>query len=301
MKVCRDIKKNKVKIIGSINKFGFSPEHNYYHYIYKQTPYKRCVFFDFGRKRGLMAMFNEKSSVWYVPTEALAPAGERLGIFLEFLNYAIGKKKAKKAVVECGKDFKSVLFNRLKGSKYKLRINYTLHWPVYDIESWDGQLKGKQWKKFRNIRNRFCNRSQVEFKNPRKISESILKSILFSWHKRRYSRDRVDLGYYLNIIDGNFRGFESARALSINGEPCSISAGWKIPNSNNFYYAVGIFNYKHKYLGDFINLDDLIHIKKIGYRHVDLGGSDKALLSFKSKFKPKTIYKTYVFSIFRKQ
>ena len=92
-----------------------------------------------------------------------------------------------------------------------------------------------------------------------------------------------------------------ARALYINNEHCSISGGWRIPNSNDFYCGIGIFNYKYKNLGEFINLDDLLHLKKKGYGNVDFGGSDKATLNFKKKLRPEKIYKTHVFSISRKK
>ncbi|TSC68651.1 MAG: hypothetical protein G01um101466_367, partial [Parcubacteria group bacterium Gr01-1014_66] len=46
MKAHYDIKKHKQIAIHSIRKFGFSPEHNYYNFLYKQTPQKRCVFLD---------------------------------------------------------------------------------------------------------------------------------------------------------------------------------------------------------------------------------------------------------------
>lgn len=301
MRVYKDFRKHKPKIISSIKKFGFSPEHNYYHYLYKQTPYKRCIFFDFRQKRGLVGFYNKSNDVWHVINGILAPYEERLGIFIRFLDYALAKKKAKKVCAEFDKVFKSEIFNRLRNSKYKLSMNYILHWPVYDVKNFDEALKGRKWKKLRNIRNRFCNNLPAKAKNPKKIDKNTLRSILFSWLKRRHARDRVDFGYYLNLIDNNFKGFDMARGLSINNELCSISAGWKIPNSNDFYCGIGFFNYKYKDMGDFVNLDDLIHIKKMGYEHADLGGSDKSILRFKNKFKPEKIYKTYIFSVARRR
>ena len=300
MKIYSNIKKYKSKIMDSIRKFGFSPEHNYYHNLYRQTPDKRCVFFDFGGKMGLMAMFKKKSNVWYISGEVLASEEERLNVLFKFLDYAVIKKKARKVSVEFSGKFKSAVLKKLKNSSYRASMNYLLYWPVYEVKKWDDKLSGKQWKKFRNIRNRFYNNSSVDVKNPRRIDKNTLKSILFAWLKRRHPRDMVDCTYYLNVINNKFKGFEIVRALSINDEICSFSAGWKIPNSNDFYCAIGIFNYKYKDMGEFVNLDDLIHIKKKGYSRVDLGGSDKAILQFKKKFRPEKIYKTYVFSISKK-
>lgn len=301
MKTIQDIENNKSKIIKSINRFGFLPEHNYYHYLCKQTPYKRCIFFDFGRNRGVMSVFNKKNNVWYATNGILAPQNEIIDIFMKFADNVMAKKKSKKIVVEADESFKSDVFKRLKNSKYKASMNYSLYWPVYNVGKWDEKLGGKQWKKFRNIRNRFYNNLLIEVKDPRKSGKNTLKSILFSWLKRRHPRDRVDYSYYLNLIENNFKGFGMVRGISINKELCSISAGWEIPNSNDFYLGIGIFNYKHKDMGDFINLEDMIYLKKLGYRHIDLGGSDKAILNFKMKFKPEKIYKTCIFSIAMKK
>lgn len=301
MKIYKDIKKHKSKIISSINKFGFLPEHNYYHCLYRQTPDKRCIFFDFGRGRGIMAIFNKKNKVWHATNGILAPKAEMPGIFLEFVDYALHKKNIKKISVEADEDFKAEIFRELRNSKYKISVNYALNWPVISLYKWDEKLSGKEWKKFRNIRNRFRNYLQIKVKDAKKIGKGALRSLLFSWLKRRHPRDRVDYSYYLNVINNNFKGFEMARALLINNELCSISAGWKIPNSDDFYCGIGIFNYKHRDMGDFVNLDDLMHLKKMGYKRVDLGGSDKAILHFKKKFKPEKIYKTFIFSIAKKK
>ena len=301
MKIIQDVGKNREKIISSISKFGFLPEHNYYHFLCKQTKSKRCVFFDFGQKRGLMAVFNKNNSVFYVVNGILAPRGEMADIFLKFADYVFLKKKAKKISVEAGEDFKTEVFKKLKNSKYKASLNYSLHWPIFNLQGLDEKLKGRQWKKFRNIRNRFYNHSLIEVKDPRRIDKNILKSILFSWLKRRHPRDRVDYSYYLNVIDNKFEGFDMVRALEMDNEICSFSAGWKIPNSNDFYWSIGIFNYRHKDMGEFVNLDDFMFLKKRGYKKIDLGGSDKAILDFKKKFKPEKIYKTCIFSISRKK
>ncbi len=300
MKIYKNISKNKQIIIKSIKKFGFSPEHNYYNYFYKQTPHKRCIFFDFGQNKGLMAIFNAKNNVWYVIADVLAPSKERFDVLFKFIDYIFEKKKAKKISIEASEDFKTLVFKKIRKSKYKAAMNYSLYWPIYNLSAWDEKLSGRQWKKLRNIRNRFYSNLKVKAKNPRRITNGKLKTLLFSWLKRRHPRDRVDYSYYLNIINNNFQGFEMIRSLFIGKELCSISGGWKIPNSDSFYCAIGIFNYKYKDIGDFINLDDLMHLKKMGYKYVDLGGSDRAILDFKKKFKPERIYKTHIFSVSRK-
>lgn len=300
MKIYDDIAKAKQKVISAINKYGFSPDHNYYNYLYTQNTGKRCVFCDFGQGKGVIAFYNGRNNSWRVINGVLAPSQERFEIFLRFLDMAIKEKKSRKIFVEAPEDFKSEIFKKLKNS-YKLNVNYLLYWPVYDLDCLDEKLGGRRWKKLRNIKNRFYNRYKIGVKNPKKIDKNILKNVLLSWTKKRYRRDRANFGYYLSIIGNNFKGLDILRAISLNGEVCSFSGGWAVPNSENFYYAIGIFNYSYKDVGDFVNLDDLLYIKKIGYRYVDLGGSDKATIIFKRKFNPIKIYKTYTFSILRKR
>lgn len=296
MRIYNDIAKAKRKVTNSISKYGFCPDHNYYNYLYMQNANKKCAFFDFGQGKGIIAFFNKRNNAWRIINGVFAPKKEKLGIFLDFLNLIATEKKSRKVFVESTEDFKLEIFKRLKKS-HKLILNYSLYWPIYNLDALDEKLCGKQWKKMRNIRNRFQNNFKIEVKNPRRINKNILKHVLLSWKRNRYPRDRVDNTYYLNLIENNFKGFDVLRAISLNGEVCSFSGGWVMPNSNDFYYAIGIFNYKHKNIGDFINLDDLLYIKKLGYKYVDLGGSDTATISFKSKFNPVKIYKTYFFSI----
>ena len=87
------------------------------------------------------------------------------------------------------------------------------------------------------------------------------------------------------------------KTMYANGKPCTITAGWKMPNTKNYYSSIGILDYSYWDLGEIANIDDLNRLKKEGYEYADFGGSEKALLSFKRKFKPEKIYKTYVFSI----
>lgn len=297
MEIYDDIVKSKRRIASAISKYGFSPDHNYYNYLYLQNADKKCVFFDFGHSRGVVAFHSKKNNVWRVTNGVFAPQKERLGIFLDFLNHIFKEKKPKKVFVEFSEEFKSEIFKKLKGS-YKFNAIYSFYWPIYNMDNLDERLSGKQWKKLRNIRNRFYNNYSVEVKNPKDIGKGALKKVLLSWAKKRYPRDRADVRYYLNIIENDFEGFDVLRAISLNGEACSFSGGWMVPNSGIFYYAIGIFNYRYRDFGDFINLDDLLHAKKLGHVYVDFGGcSDKASIVFKRKFNPVQIYKTCFFSI----
>ena len=296
IKANEDILKTKRKIVRAIIAYGFSPDHNYFNYLYSQTAGKKCVFFDFGKSRGVIAFYSKNKRIWRVINGVFAPEQERLHVFMEFLNWAFRHKNARKVFVEFPEELKKDLYRKLRGS-FRLNAGYCLHWPIYSLDNIDGEMKGKEWKKLRNIRNRFLKGNKIEVKDPRKVSKDALRKVLMSWVKKRYQRDRANMGYYMSIIRNNFRGFDVLRSVSVNGEVCSFSGGWMVPNSSDFYYSIGIFNYSHKNLGDFVNLDDLLHVKKLGFKQVELGGSDEATILFKKKFNPVKIYKTYFFSI----
>src|SRR3989344_8810517 len=161
MKIYDDIIKAKQKVTGAINKYGFSPDHNYCNYLYLQNTNKKCIFFDFGQSKGIIAFYNKKNNVWRVTNGVFAHPKEKLDIFLIFLNYIFKEKKSKKVFVEFSEDFKSEIFKKLK-NLYKFNVSYSLYWPIYNLDNLDEKLSGKQWKKLRNIRNRFYNHYKIE-------------------------------------------------------------------------------------------------------------------------------------------
>lgn len=302
MDIYSDIKSspNKKLIEKSIKTFGCSPEHNYHHFLYHEDVKNKCYFFHFGKNRGVLAILNKNTNVWRMLAEVLSSRKERIWLFQEFLDYALNKKMAKKVVVEAGNDFKREIISHLQNSEYRVcKTNYCLHWPVYDVDSLPKKLPGKKWKKLRNIRNRF-KKYRVAFRNAKNTQKKYLKEILSLWLKRRPRNDIVNVSYYENAIKNNFEGFDIAKSIYINGTPCSISGGWQIPNTKMIYYGIGIQNYKYNNVSEFANLRDLMEAKNRGYRHVDLGGSHKTLLSSKRKLNPENVYKSYVFSIVKK-
>src|SRR3989338_7225793 len=106
---------------------------------------------------------------------------------------------------------------------------------------------------------------------------------------------------YLKMIDLGFEGTKFATTMVVDGEPCSITCGWEIPNSDGSYYsAIGISNYSYEGLGEVANLDDLHRLKESGYGLVDLGGSPMPLLKFKLKFRPHFVYVTHTYAIVKK-
>ena len=303
LRAISDVIKYDQKIRKSIKKYGYFAEHNYFHYLYNQTERDKNIFFDFGNDKILMVQFDERTKIWSLfPNSILSPEAERLDLFLEATDYILKQQKAKKFVVEVSEDIRRKILDRFKIRNGFRACNstYILYWPMYDMDSWDLKMRGSTWKKLRNERNRFYKRNKVMVKDCKNVPKEELMKILLNWLKKRNSRDRIEKAYFLNLIDNNFRGMDMAKTLYVNGKPCTITAGWKIPNSNNYYSSIGILDYSIPGLGEVANIDDLDRLKGKGFEYVDFGGSDKILLDFKKKFRPEKIYKTYIFSVVRR-
>ncbi len=295
-----NIWKNRKIIENSIKKHGNDAEHNFFHYMDAETKSRKNVFFLFDNDMGILAQNSDDK--WFIFSEILAPEDMKIEIFFRFLDHIFGNG-AKKAEIEAGEELRKNIRKKLKKSEYRdCRANYEYFWPVFDMEKWDGdKLEGKKWKKLRNIKNVFYKNHRVEVKDAKEIQKEKIKAIVKEWVKRRGGRDRALYERYIKLIDNNFDGCDSARTMVIDNEPCAITAGWKIPNTNDYYSGIGILNYRFNGLGEIANLDDLVFLKEQGFNHVNFGGSDKILLEFKKKFKPSFVYKTYAFSIVKRK
>jgi len=301
LKVIYDVVKHQKKIKRSIKKHGYFAEHNYLHYLYNQTEWDKNIFFDFGNDKVLLTQFYEKNNVWSLfPNGILAPEKDRLGLLLEASDYILKEQKAKKFYVEVLEGLRKGILNKFKvKNSFRACDADILYWPMYNMNLWSEKLEGSKWKKLRNVRNKFYKEHKVRVRDSREVPKEELNKIVLDWLKRRSDNDRVDKDYFLNLIDNNFEGLDMAKTMYIDGKPCTITAGWKIPNSNNYYSSIGIVDYSYPGLGEVTNIDDLNRLKRKGFDYVDFGGSDKVLLYFKKKFRPEKIYKTYLFSIVR--
>lgn len=295
---------NKNLITKTIDKHGHCAEHNFYHYKYCEGDGEKCIYFNIGKNKGILATHDEKNNVFYLfPSGVLAPPKERYQLFYKMMDYAFDKYKIDKVCVEVNKDFRKEIKKKIKNDNkyYACKYYEILYWPMYNLKKFDPKLAGKKYKKLRNIRNRFYDAHKVKILNSKKLSKKRLLNILDSWLSKRNANDRVDKYYYENMINENFKGIDHARTIVVDGIPSSITAGWKVPNTNNYYSHIGILDYSVKGLGEVANIHDLQLLKKKGYDHADFGGSDKVLLYFKKKFKPESIYKTYIFSIMKQE
>ena len=301
MDIIDDIDNGKREIINIIKKHGSAREHNYWFFYNQQTNYAKIYFFKFNDS-GLFSIRYE-SGTWEVIGEVLAPEKKRLELFNNFLDYALSRKKDKKVFVFIPEKFYNSIDSILqKSKKYRITnapgIYYT---PIFNMKKWNENLEGKEWKKLRNIKNKFSKFYDTSFIPSKELDKKKLMDVVLKWKK---NRPKVEKNYYtqmyLNFIKNDFEGNDIARSVVVNNEPCTITAGWKIPNSNNYYSAIGLYNYKYDGLGEIANIDDLSQIKKKKFLFADFGDSTESLLQFKKKFGPESFYKTYWFHIVRK-
>ena len=94
-------------------------------------------------------------------------------------------------------------------------------------------------------------------------------------------------------------GSDEARIFLVDGKAAGINVGWMTPNSDCFYGALGIHDYSLPDLGDMLYLEDLEWLKAKKYTKADMGGGEKALTQFKSKFQPVSFHETHIFSVVR--
>ena len=289
------------KIQSSINKFGCEPESNLFYYLNYKSKKNELVLFDFGDDCIALAEFSKSSGTWsLMPASILSPESCKLNILLDFINYCLMEAKGKKVYVE----IKEALYKDLK-EKYKTaafnlnisKINCTYYWPVIDLELWDSSLSSSFWYRLRKIKNQFYRRNLVKTVLAVDSPKKELKNIVSEWKNLRKGKDKCYNRLYLNFIDDNFSGTDFATVIYVNDKPSSITAGWKIQNTNSFYLSILLHNYCVTGLGEISYLECLNKLKDAGYKSVDLGGSYKNLLLFKEKFNPHSIYKTVEFSI----
>lgn len=286
----------------SISKFGHCEEHNYEHFLNLGTTAKIPVFVSFEDGIGILALKSKAGKVWYAVREVLAPKEKKTELLLEFTNYILNELNMDRLEIELEDQSRNELLQKLNSSGLRAcPVNYHLDWPLFDMQKWDGdKMEGKDWKKLRNIRNKFYREHKVETQTSDKFTKEELKQIVKEWREKRNAEDFAYKHEYLNAVDSDFAGFDEVRILVVDGKPRAITGGWKVPNSEHYYSSFGVFDYSIDRLGEIANLDDLNHLKEKGYNMVNFGGSDEDLLNFKKKFKPNLQYRTYTFSIKKK-
>jgi len=312
MELVMEPEKSGGEIRRCISEFGHAPEHNYSYFLTTAEFGAKGIFLKSSEGYGVFATYSEKASEVTMISEALAPREKQVEVLQEALDTCFGKLDVRKFVVEQDEALRLQTRKEFAANGYRaLTPRYSLYWPVFDMGKWDGsEMGGEQWKKLRNIRNRFYAGHSVEVVDSSGLDKERLKGIVNDWVVRRkllgLGSDRKDsnLAYYeryLKMIDLGFEDSRFAKTLVVDGEPCTITAGWEIPNTEGSYYsAIGISNYRHEGLSEMANLDDLYRLKETGYNAVDFGGSPMPLLKFKLKFRPHLVYITHTYAVVRK-
>jgi len=305
-----DVEGERKLIEKTIRMYGNDPEQNYGYFLAHENKSDKCVFIRKG-KYGIQTTFDPKTKEWVMISTPIAPKAKQIDFLYDALEFLSRKRKLKKIVVEFNTDSRKKVISAF-GKKYKVHSpSCILYWPVYDMKTWTGdKLKGKEWKKLRNLINRITKTYKLEVIDCVKADKNELKSVISKWVKLRNQTgfgvdrkdsNRTDYDQYQKVVELGFIGCKFAKTVLVNGHAASITAGWEVPNSNGVYYSgIGVYDLGIENLGEYVNWSDLVMLKKAGYREIDFGGSPKPLLQFKQKFKPSRSYTTYIFSIARK-
>jgi len=300
MKVIRDIGREKEKIQAAIKTHGHLAQHHYQFFLNYPRKNEEAVFLDFLDNRGILAYQN--SFAWRFLTDPVASPTEKINVFLEATAYIFEKEKAQKLILEdITENFRKEIIAAPKGKNWRaVKTAYSLVWPVLNLGFWDEKLAGGQWKRLRNTRHKFFRENQVEFKPADEFSREDLRAVAIKWRDQRSDTDRVHFDQYLRLIESGFEGFDLVRIMAVNGRPAAINGGWKIPNSNNYYSCLGLYDFTHEGIGEVSYIDELNEAKQMGFEKIDLGGSSGGLLDFKKKFHPQENYRTDTFSLLPK-
>lgn len=299
MKIIKDVIRYSQEIQACIFACGHLAQHQYYLFLNYNREGEAHIFFDAGDNRGVMAY--QKKDNWRILTDPIAPPAEKKKILLEVIGWIFKNSRAKKIILEdITEDLKKEIGAAAKQNTWRaLRPSYSLIWPIIDLTNWTGQ--GGDYKRIRNAWHKFFRDNKVEFKDAKKINAKDLNQLILKWKAQRQDNDRVHLSPYLKFAANNFRDFDVVRLMVIRGKPISVAAGWTTPNSGGSYYScVGIYDYDYKNIGEAAYWDEMIKLKELNYKKIDLGGSERGLLAFKMKFHPASSYITYTFSILLK-
>ncbi|MGV8171241.1 MAG: GNAT family N-acetyltransferase [Candidatus Woesearchaeota archaeon] len=292
----------RAKINEMFSRYGCAAEHTYTCYVHtiksvdpNATPYILVGEDD----TGVLASYEPKNNEYRLFTEILAPTDKKADLLKQFLDniYSLDVKP-KKIWLELETETRRSVIRRLKDTAYRCNdINYTLIWPVFEMDKWDGDLmQGGEWKDLRYYWNKFFRDHKVEFLTADKVDKDELKNLVYDWKKNRTTGDIAYVDYYIKAIEHDFDGYDVTRIMVVDGKIAAITAGFET-RPGYYYSSIGLYDVNLPRCNDIANLDDLINLKKLGYKAVDFGGIEKSKLDFKKKFRPTRYYKTHVFSI----
>src|SRR3989344_3996808 len=294
MRIVENPKKEEKLIREIIKKYGHTPDHNF--------DWLMCCA-DEGEPQ--VAVFEDKYLIWcfvnkkewVICTDPVAQTETHKKILSELINYLLSKNTDKIFFL----DVRGGVNNFCKETYLDhYFIEYELVWPILNMEKFDSSLPGGHFKTIRNAKNKFYKENNIEIFSIISVNKKDLHEVVDCWKKHRDKSgiENIFQNRYHKMIDNNFHGTKSARAMAVNGKISGFNAGWETPNvPGDYSAAIGIHDFSTKDLGLALLLEDLEGIKKAGYKTCDLEGSEPTPLKFKMQFLPEKTYKTYSFYI----
>lgn len=281
-----DFSKNKELIANLISEKGYSCDHNYWHNKnMEEEGVKPALYIN---KDKAIFCLHYKDEDDYEQLSDVIPKDKTKQTIYEFAQH-IFSKGANKFFISTTPELRKEI---QKDKRYNVsKVLRSFESPIFNLNNFDFSLSGKEWKKVRNHINFLTKNHKIEVEDCRNIKKEELLALINDWSKARKSLvSKSWKPYFENFVKNNFQGCKITRCITIDNQPCSISAGWEIPNSNTYYSAIGIHNYKYNGLGEFAYIDELKELKRNNYSLIDLGGSEKRFFDFKKKFQPEKTY-----------
>jgi len=289
-----DFDSNKEIMESFISERGYSCDHNYWHFRNMEEQYVRPVFYKKDNS-GLFALYYEKENDYEILADVLAEEYKAKQIIYDFAELVFSRG-ANKLFINTAPELRKQI---QKDNIFKVsKVLRYFESPVFNLNNFDDSLSGRDWKKVRNHINSLTKNHKVKVMDCRDIEKEKLLKLVDEWSKQRKSLvSKSWKPYFENFVKNNFQGCKITRCILVDDEPCSIAAGWQIPNSEIYYSSIGIHNYKYNGLGEFAYIDELKELKREGHRLIDLGGSEKRFFDFKKKFKPEKTYQSVFYWI----
>jgi hypothetical protein len=175
MKIIRSITEAENDIKSAISKNGHLAQHNYNLYLNYGREGEENVYFHFDRNRGVLGY--RKKDIWKILAEPVAPQNEKKDILVQTIDWIFAQKAKKIIMEDFSEELRKDLSSISKNKKWRLcKPSYSLIWPVVDLENWTGG--GGDWKRLRNLYNKFFKDNKVEFKNQRNVKVENLKKLI---------------------------------------------------------------------------------------------------------------------------